>query len=197
MARGEVQEARQHGARLDRAGGHELRNRQQFQPRLVGIQRRKGQHAVGRAEVDSNDVFCGHDYTTYLPSPFGSGLHSYRNSTSAGATILRRPESPDQVGNSQIVASQPGWTTGRERAARRPRCPSAASGRDRNRRGFPPPPLPLSATAGRKANSRSSTRRSRGECRGPRRRSGRRCSRPTIPERSQRIGPRAARRPTA
>jgi len=57
---GQVDERRQRGPRLDRARRHQLRNRQQRDPRPIFLQRSICQHAVGRAQVDAQDVLCGH-----------------------------------------------------------------------------------------------------------------------------------------
>ena len=97
LLRGQIKKTRQLAARFGRAGGHKLRNRQQFQPRLILIQRSVGQNAIGCAEVDANDVLGRHN----------SILVSY-NSTSAGAMIRTAAALPDHEGNSHAVASQPG-----------------------------------------------------------------------------------------
>ena len=111
----------------------------------VGIQRRVGQHAVGRAEIETDHVLGWHDSVLVrllrVNSPLATGcrgltargvlsrtrtcrellapgycdcstpehrLDTHFNSTSAGATIRAAAALPDHVGNSQVVASQPG-----------------------------------------------------------------------------------------
>ena len=81
MLRGQIKKTRQHTKRFGRAGGDKLRERQQLQPRLVGVQRHVGQHAVGRAEIEADDVFGGHDsvlvrFTSPLPLGEGPGVRA-------------------------------------------------------------------------------------------------------------------------
>ena len=80
--------------RFDRAGGHQLRQRQQFDLRLFGVQRRVGQHAVGRAQVEPQDEFR-------VSLPCSCQLHFHGRDDAGGSCV------PDQAGNWTSAASQP------------------------------------------------------------------------------------------
>ena len=99
---GQIGERRQHGPRLDRPAAHQLRQGQEFDLRILGVQRRIGQHAVGRAQIEPQDEF-----RRVL-------LHArtHANSTSTGATTRAESCVPDQAGNWTSAASQP-WCTRR------------------------------------------------------------------------------------
>ena len=56
---GQVGERGQHGPRLDCAAGHQLRQRQKFHLRVIGVQRRVGQNAIGRAQIETEDKLRG------------------------------------------------------------------------------------------------------------------------------------------
>ncbi len=66
---GQVEKRRQDGAGFDRAGRHQLRNRQHLDGGPVPLQRRVGQHAVGGAQVDADNVFGGHSVPATSPPP--------------------------------------------------------------------------------------------------------------------------------
>ncbi len=71
MRAGEIEKRRQHGAALDRSGGDELRNRQQFDLGRIGRQWGVGQYAVGRSQIDTDDVLSRHFFAGWLVGHVG------------------------------------------------------------------------------------------------------------------------------
>jgi hypothetical protein len=85
---GQVGERRQHRPRLDRAGGDKLRQGENFDLGMLGVERRPGQHAIGRAQVEAQNeaggaIFrcCAHVSSTSIGTcsvAVGSGLLTFR-----------------------------------------------------------------------------------------------------------------------